>query len=44
MEEMDLDTVMTLNEGLEYICTSSTEELGIDNLAQLIVDGTLATK
>lgn len=44
MEEQifDLTTLAALNEALEYICTTSTSELGLENLAQLIVDGTLS--
>lgn len=41
-EKMDLKELAALNEALEYICSSQTDELSEENLAQLIVDGQLA--
>lgn len=40
-ERIDLNALAALNEALEYICSSSTDELGEENLAQLIVNGEL---
>lgn len=42
MQQIDLTQLTALNEAAEFICKGDEKKLNIDNLAQMIVDGTFS--